>query len=202
MHDEHLTGRIGRYMSQRRLETARRAVDLLDRKLRILMVEQERCRLQAARTLETWQRRATEAERRATVVAMLGGQRTIRLATPVRPARLAIDWAQVMGVRYPVSVVTDTLVAQPPPVGSAVAAAHAAVRAALLAAADAAAAAAAARTIDNEVSETRRRRHAIADRRIPQLEGVLHTLIQRLEEDERADTVRLRWAVQRPEGRA
>jgi V/A-type H+-transporting ATPase subunit D len=202
MHEEHLTGRFGRYITQRRLATARRAVDLLYRKLRILMVEQERCRLQAARTLQTWQRTATEAERRMTVVAMLGGQRTIRLATPARPARLSIEWAQVMGVRYPASVVTDAPVAQPPPVGSAVAAVQAAMRVALLAAAEAAAAAAAARTIDNEVSETRRRRHAIADRRIPQLEIALHTLIQRLEEDERADTVRLRWATQRPEGRA
>jgi hypothetical protein len=49
--------------------------------------------------------------------------------------------------------------------------------------------------------ETRRRRHAIADRRIPQLEETLHALIQHLEEDERADTVRLRWAARQPEVR-
>jgi vacuolar-type H+-ATPase subunit D/Vma8 len=189
MHEQQLTGRIGRYLIQGRLQTARRAVALLERKLRILLIEQE----------QAWQAAAAEAERRVTVLAMLGGKRAIRLAIPPGPARLSIDWVQVMGVRYPASVRTDAPAA--PPVGSAAAAAKVTARTALVAAAEAAVAAAAAHTVDTEVAETRRRRHAIADRRIPQLEETLHALIQHLEEDERADTVRLRWAARQPEVR-
>jgi vacuolar-type H+-ATPase subunit D/Vma8 len=46
---------------------------------------------------------------------------------------------------------------------------------------------------------TRLRLRALADRWLPRLEGALALLVQRLEEAERAETVRTRWAAARQE---
>jgi V/A-type H+/Na+-transporting ATPase subunit D len=108
----------------------------------------------------------------------------------------------VMGARYPVTADCRTPDAPPGRRGPGTAALLDAERAhviALQAAVTHAAATAAQRTIDNEVRETRRRLHGIADRWIPRLEAALHEATQRIEESERAEALGLRWAARRDE---
>ena len=80
---------------------------------------------------------------------------------------------------------------------AALAEATAAHRRALQAAVQHAASSAACRILETETRETRRRLHAIADRWIPRLESELWTLVERLDEAERAEAVQLRWAAGR-----
>jgi V/A-type H+-transporting ATPase subunit A len=75
--------------------------------------------------------------------------------------------------------------------------ATAAYRAALAAAVTHAAVEAANRTVDAEISATSRRLRAIADRWVPRLEAALRDVTERLEETERAESVRLRWSSRR-----
>jgi V/A-type H+/Na+-transporting ATPase subunit D len=189
-------GRTGRLWLLARLRTGRRAADLLDRKLRILRSEQERFHLLAEHTREHWQ----EAQRRADTVglraAMMGGARGVRLLTPAEPAEVAVSWASVMGLRYPAG--TTCRFATPSDMDrsagtTALVGAPSTYQAAVAAAAAHAAAATACRTIDAEVKATRQRLRAITDRWLPDLEEALRQLSTRLDEAERAETVRLRW---------
>lgn len=190
-------GRAGRLWLTGRLRAARLAADLLDRKLRVLRLEEERFRLLERRTSAQWQeswRRADTWSRRASV---LTGQRGVRLSAPAEPAGIALSWANVMGVRYPVRA-TCTVPEMTPhsrsPDSAALVEAAAAYRDALGAAAAHATAAAACRVIEAEIATTRRRRYAITDRWIPRLERALSTIASELDETERADTFRMRWA--------
>jgi V/A-type H+-transporting ATPase subunit D len=100
-----------------------------------------------------------------------------------------------MGVRYPSSPDCRPAEFGPADRGAGNAAlleAAAAYRSALQAGVAHAAAAAAARTVDAEIAETSRRLRAIADRWIPRTEEALRELIQRLEDIELAENVRLR----------
>lgn len=190
-------GRAGRLWLSQRLRTAHRAVTLLDRKLRILRAEQERFTLIAERTAADWAAAQAVARQWLVRAALLGGQRGIRLATTDALADVAVEWGAVMGVRYPVEgtfrpshgVPGDRRVGT-----AALIEARTAHEAALQAAVAHAVATAACRTVDMEVMQTRRRLHAIADRWVPRLEAALHELTERLDETERSETVRLRWA--------
>jgi V/A-type H+/Na+-transporting ATPase subunit D len=51
------------------------------------------------------------------------------------------------------------------------------------------------RIVDAEVVEARRRLRALTDRWVPRLETALTELTRQLEETERAETVRMRWAI-------
>jgi len=129
---------------------------------------------------------------------MLGGHRELRLAALTEPASVTVTWAGVMGVRYPAEAACDVPEvsdADRGPGTTALVEAAAAYRAAVQAAAAHAVAAAACRTVDAEVTATRRRLRAIADRWVPRLETALRELSGRLEETERAESVRLRWAM-------
>jgi V/A-type H+-transporting ATPase subunit D len=193
-------GRAGRLWLLARLRTGHLATDLLDRKLRILRTEQERFRLLAERTGALWQESCQRADEWGVRGAMLGGQRELRLAAGAEPADVTVAWAGVMGVRYPVGAtcrIPDVSGADRGPGTAALVEAAAAYRTAVRAAAAHAAAAAACRTVDAEVTATRRRLRAIADRWVPRLETALRELSSRLEETERAETVRLRWAIDR-----
>lgn len=188
-------GRAGRLWLRRRLDTARRGVTLLDRKLRVLRTEQVRLRELTTRTSAEWEARCREAGEWLVRAALLGGQREIRLGTPSEPARVTIDWTSVMGVRYP-----STPDCQPPEPGptdrgagtTALLAATVAYHTALRAGVAHAAATAAVRTVDTEIAETSRRLRAIADRWIPRTEEALQELTQRLDDTELAENVRLR----------
>jgi V/A-type H+-transporting ATPase subunit D len=70
-------------------------------------------------------------------------------------------------------------------------------RAALVAGVEHAVAAAAARVVAAEVTVTGGRLRAIEDRWVPELEAALHALELSLDELERGDGVRLRWAAGR-----
>jgi V/A-type H+-transporting ATPase subunit D len=143
---------------------------------------------------ETWHR----ADEWGVRGALLGGERELRLAATVEPASVTVTWAGVMGVRYPVEAtcrIPEVSAADRGPGTAALVEAAAAYRTAIEAAAAHAAAATSCRTMDAEVTATRRRLRAIADRWVPRVESALRELSSRLEETERAETVRLRWAI-------
>jgi V/A-type H+-transporting ATPase subunit D len=191
-------GRAGRLWLRRRLGTAGRGAELLDRKLRILRTEQEHFRILAQRTGAEWRATYAEADTWLRRGAVLGGQRELRLCQAEQPAEVAVEWSAVMGVRYPrraTCVPGGGGPGQRAPGTAAVAEAASAYCHALVAAADHAAALAACRVIDAEVAHTRRLLRAIEDRWMPRLERALSELTQRLEEDERSESVRRRWVL-------
>jgi V/A-type H+-transporting ATPase subunit D len=186
-------GRAGRIWLVRRLETARRGADLLDRKLRILQGELARRQAAAAKTAAQWDRCRADAQAWLLRAALLGGQRAITLADDGQRAEVTIGYELAMGVRYP----SRAACAFPPRVtwdGPVVARTRQAHRAALAAAAEHAAAAAAVRVVDAEVRATRYRLRAVQDRWIPGLEQALADVTFALEEQERSDAARLRLA--------
>lgn len=188
-------GRAGRLWLRGRESTALRALDLLDRKLRILRTEQQRFQLMAADARTRWAQAASAADRWGIRAAALTGRDGFRWAAPGSPATLRIGWASVMGVTYPSTVDVDMPRREPwarSPGSSALDQAVETYRAALLAAAKDALAGAALRVIDAEVQAVRLRRTAVHDRWLPRLRDALHDLEARLEENERAETVRWR----------
>lgn len=180
---------------RRREQTARHALDLLDRKLRILRTEQERFHLIARDTEKRWQQAASVADRWGARAAALTGRNGFSWAATGLPASARIHWADVMGVTYP-SHVDTTLPDAPPgarsPGSAALDRAGDAYRAAVRAAAEHAVAQSACQIIDAEVLAVRMRRTAIAQRWLPQVQRLLAELEARLEENERAETVRWR----------
>jgi V/A-type H+/Na+-transporting ATPase subunit D len=186
-------GRAGRIWLVRRLETARRGADLLDRKLRILQSELSRLQAAAAETAGEWDRCQADARTWLLRAALLGGERAIRLADDGQVADVRVSYTTTMGVRHP----TTASCAFPPtltwdsPVLARTRNAH---RAALEAAAMHAAALAAVRMVDDEVRATRYRLRAVRDRWIPRLEQALAEVSFAIEELERADAARLRLA--------
>ena len=194
-------GRAGRLWLQRRLETARRGADLLDRKLRILQSELARLRDSAARTCAEWDRCQADADRWLLRAGMLDGQRAIRLAAESSFADVTISYATSMGIRFPASA-TCTIPPSAAWDGPALTAARHAQRAALTAAVRHAAAAEALRIIQDEAAATRYRFRAVKDRWIPRLEQALAEVTFAIEEQERADAARLRLATSTLTGRA
>jgi V/A-type H+-transporting ATPase subunit D len=196
-------GRAGRLWLTERLRAARLAADLLDRKLRLLRSEEERLRQLEQRTNRRWQaswRRADTWGRRASV---LSGQRGVRLAAPVEQAEVSLLWANVMGVRYPAdgtATPPEEATTTRTPDSAALVEASAAFREAVAAAVAQAAASTAGRVVQAEIALTRRRRRAIADRWIPRLERRLRVIAADLDETEREDAFRVRWAAREGSG--
>jgi V/A-type H+-transporting ATPase subunit D len=190
-------GRGGRLWLRHRLAVAVSGANLLDQKVRILHAEAHRLALVAERTGTAWQEAVREADAWILRASILGGERALRLATQGDEADVTIAWAQTMGVRYPLEA---TCVVPVPPAGAvpatsaALVAARRAGRRAVEAAAQHAVAEAAARLLAAEESATRRRLRAINERWIPMLTGALAEAEQALEQQEREDDIRLRWA--------
>jgi V/A-type H+/Na+-transporting ATPase subunit D len=186
-------GRAGRIWLVRRLETARRGADLLDRKLRILQGELARRQTAAAETEARWDRCQADAQTWLLRAALIGGQRAIRLADDGQQVEVTVGYELAMGVRYPsrATCVFPSPVTWDDPVLARARQEH---RAALAAAAEHAAAAAAVRIVDAEVRATRYRLRAVQDRWIPGLEQALADITFALEEQERSDAARLRLA--------
>lgn len=186
-------GRAGRLWLRRRLGIARRAGDLLDRKLRIMRGELDRLRDAEAAAATEWDRARAEAEQWLLRATLLGGQRAIRLAADGQFADVTVSYRVVMGVRHPSS--TSCVIPEPgtwdSPVLAATRQAHAA---ALRAASRSAAAAEAVRLMQAEVRATEYRLRAIRDRWIPRLEQALAEVTLAIEEQEIADAARLRLA--------
>jgi V/A-type H+/Na+-transporting ATPase subunit D len=192
-------GRAGRLWLTRRLAVARRGADLLDRKLRILQEETVGLADVAARTAAEWDRYCAEAERWLLRASMLGGERAIRLAAEGSAADVTITYGVIMGVRHP-----DGATCLVPPSqawdGPALAATRQAHGRALAAAVRHAAAAEALRVVEAEALATRYRLRAVRNRWIPRLEQALAEVSLALEEQELADTARLRLAAGRAPG--
>ena len=194
-------GRAGRLWLTRRLAVARRGAELLDRKLRILREETRRLQDVAAQTAADWDRCCADAERWLLRASMLGGERAIRLAAVGPGADVTISYGSTMGVRYPDGAACRI----PVPTewdGPALAAAREAHGRALEAAVRHAAAAEALRVVEAEMLATRYRLRAVKNRWIPRLEQALAEVTLALEEQELADTARLRLAAGRTGGPA
>ncbi len=185
-------GRAGRLWLVRRLAVARRGADLLDRKHRILLAETARLRDAAAGTAAEWERCCADAERWLLRASLLGGERAIRLAV-TDAADVTITYGITMGVRHPDGA-TCRIPASVTWDGPALAAARQAHGRALEAAVRHAAAAGALRAVEAETLATRIRLRAVRDRWIPRLERALAEVTLALEEQELADSARLRLA--------
>ena len=186
-------GRAGRIWLVRRLETARRAADLLDRKLRILQAELARLQAAAAETAPEWDRCQAEARTWLLRAALLAGERAVRLADDGQVADVQVSYETTMGIRYPAtaSCIAPAALTWDSPVLAGARQAH---RAALAAAARHAAVTASVRLVDDEVRVTMYRLRAVRDRWIPGLEQALAEVTFAIEELERADAARLRLA--------
>jgi len=193
-------GRAGRLWLQSRLQTAHLAADLLERKLRGLRIEQARLAGQSRETARRWAESWQVADLWAARAALLGGWGEMRLSSPASTAQVSITWRLLMGVRCPQGVqcqLPDLDPGERGPGNAATVQAMAALREAVQAAADAAAVRTALRVVDAEVAATRRRLRAITNRRIPALTATLQARLRELDENERMETVRLRWAAER-----
>lgn len=192
-------GRAGQVWIRRRLETARRGIDILSRKQRLLAVERERREPQAAATRAAWIDACAGAELWCARALRIGHHHQIAMvaAHVGAPATITVDWHNVMAVSIPESArceFPDLVLASASGGSSATdravdaladavekAAAHATVQRALA-------------NIDAELLQTRRRLRLLERRRVPQLERALRASRERLEQSEREDTLRLRWA--------
>ena len=187
-------GRAGRLWLDRRLAAARRGADLLDRKLRILQAELGGLRAAAARTGQHWRELSAEADRTLLIAALLGGQRSVRLAAGPGQAQVSIGYQVTIGVRHPVTGTCAPPAGQAPWSGQATGQARQAHVEALDAAVRHAVAARALSVIEDEATATRYRLRAIRDRLIPALEQARAETALAIDELERADGARLRRA--------
>ncbi len=188
------TGRAARLALTARLATAHRAVELLDRKQRALAIECERLELAAARAAKEFEQAAQVASswlRRSTA---LDGQRGMHASMPAAITEVTIGYDVTMGVRHPTRTEVHFAV-QPEPAGSsALDYAIDAHRKALVAAVRLAAVQRAVTLVADELGLTRQQQRALELRWIPKLARRLAELVQRLDETEREENVRLRWA--------
>jgi vacuolar-type H+-ATPase subunit D/Vma8 len=193
---------------ERRLEVAERGTGLLETKLRILAAEEQRFELLAARTRREFEARVADAELWMSRARVLSGRRGVRFASSGEPASVDVTWRSTMGVRFPAGARARRAPPRPDaaiPDSSPLAVADEAYVTALRAAAEHAAALAAVNAVHTEVRDTRRRLRALERRWTPRLTEARRRLADSLEESEREDGVRLRWAAGRltsqPEGR-
>ena len=190
-------GRAGRLWLQRRIVTAQQGADLLDHKLRILRSERERLVLRKERTAAAWEAASLEARTWLLRATLVGGERAVRLSSEQALARVEVRWDQPMGVHYPAEArcfPPDASAEPPQTIGAAVVTARESHRRALQAGVEHAAAEAAVRILEAEERATRRRLRAIEERWIPSLRDALAEVQLKLDEEEHADGVRLRWS--------
>jgi V/A-type H+-transporting ATPase subunit D len=195
-------GRAGRLWLVARLDAARRGLDLLDRKRRLLLRERERLALLADARREAWRDACAGAKRWALRAGMLGGSAELDLVAGAVAGRatVTVRWQNTMGVLHPSDAACDFPPLEPAAVASASAAfgpAAAAHRRALERAVEAAVVDAALHRIEAELHATQRRLRALERHRIPRLSGALHDLQLQLDELERQERVVTRWARRR-----
>ena len=189
-------GRAGRRWLRRRLATAERGREQIDRKLRILFPEQQRLRTQLERHRADWVSACADADRWLLRATLLGGQDAIRDASTQQPVTVDVRWSTAMGLSYPsgadLSPGDDDV--SLPVANAAIAPAAAAFRRALQAGVSTAAAEEAVRRLDAEIAVTRRRLRALDKRWLPWLRAELVSLELTLEQTEQEDALRLRRA--------
>ncbi len=193
-------GRAGRLWLVRRLEVARRGVEVLDQKRQALLREQQRLSGILAAATREWEskaRLATEWNDRALAIA---GERRLRLAASPPSGRcdVAVEWRNALGTVFPAGASVHSRPSQDLVAlggGSVVALAARAHADAAVAAAHYAAARAAHEAIEAELAATARRQRAIERRWIPEHEAELRRIALTLDEREREDIARVKWAV-------
>ncbi|MCQ1946708.1 V-type ATP synthase subunit D [Arthrobacter sp. zg-Y1116] len=179
---------------QRRLATARRGAELLDRKQRILQAAIDGLQERADEGIRVWETRAREAAVWLQRSTGLDGADRLLGAAPPDPAVAVVQWGGAMGISYPESA-SCTVPTSPPAGGSsALAFAASAHRAALEAAVAAAAGQRALLLVSEELAATRTRQRAVENRWIPRLEEQLTAIERRIAEQELEESLRLRWA--------
>jgi V/A-type H+/Na+-transporting ATPase subunit D len=191
------TGRSGRQRLVHQVEMARRGAGLLDRKQRVLGGELARLRLRARRTREEWQQAASEAQRWLARSHTLDGAERIAAVASPSPAVVRVTWQAAMGVLYPDAADVVLAPAARTAGSSALTLTRQTHQRALAAAAALAAAERAHAEVARELESTRLRRRAIERRLLPRLEGELRRLTMQLDELDREENVRLRWASSR-----
>lgn len=188
------TGRAARAEVERRLETARRGAELLDRKQRILRIAIQNRADRAEASRRRWEEAASAAGPWLGRALALDGLGRVREAVPAFPAEASVTWGGAMGISYP----EDASVALPPQAptagSSALAYAAATHREALAAAVVHAADARALLLVTRELADTRTRQRAVENRWIPRLEDDLARIQRSLAEQELEESLRLRWA--------
>lgn len=188
-------GRAGRLWLRRRQAVAERGRAQLDRKLRILLPQQQSQRMRASRLREECVDASADARTWVLRATVLGGEDALRSAAPLEQAEARVSRQAVMGVDLPIDAdVRFPAPSQFPAANAAVVPAADAVRRAVLVAVRLAAAEEALRRLDAEVGVTRRRLRAIETHWLPWLEGERGRLELALEQDEQDDGLRLRRA--------
>ena len=190
-----LPGRAGRAWLAARIAVASRAVELLEQKQHVLRREQHRLTETVEHTSKEWLAGATAADL-ANVRALVSGGRDElrRVEGTVTPAVTRVVWTTTVGPTYPSAAEVDV---PPPPAlaaAPAVLEAAAACRRALGPAVRHAAATTSLRRVESELVVTVRRLRAIRTRWIPELEAQLAQLDVHLDDAEREEVTRLRWA--------
>jgi vacuolar-type H+-ATPase subunit D/Vma8 len=185
-----------------RIATAERARDLLEQKRAVLIgAEREAARRSAEATTE-WHARATTAERWLERTAVLDGERPQRIARAHAgaPAEMHVRFGMTMGVGVPADPSVELAPAPDVallPGGASLIAAITSHRDAVEAALRAAVAATAHARLAAELSSTVRRVRAIESRWLPLHERALAALEQELDENDRSEGARIRWAARR-----
>ena len=179
---------------ERRLATATRGAELLDRKQRILRLAIDGLQEEAAAARLAWQEHARLAAVWLQRAAGLDGDDRIAEAAPNEAATVMIRWGGAMGISYPQGA--ECLLPDVSPSGgsSALAFAAATHREALQFAVAAASAERALLLVSRELLATRTRQRAVENRWIPQLQAQLDEIARRIAEQELEESLRLRWS--------
>jgi V/A-type H+/Na+-transporting ATPase subunit D len=190
-------GRAGLTWLVRRRDVATRGGDLLERKLRILLAEEQDYAMLAERTETEWSDAVRDLERWMLRSAMISGERGARLASDGGAGEVEITWTLTMGVRYPSSAAwwaPERPVGGFPPDSTALVHARPAAERAVRAGVDHAVAVAAHEAVRAEIATTRRQLRALRERWIPRLQEAHAGLVVALDDQEHDEHVRLRWA--------
>ncbi|KRE52527.1 V-type ATP synthase subunit D [Phycicoccus sp. Soil748] len=187
-------GRAGRVWLRRRLQTARRGREQMDRRLRILLPERRQLVAVLDQQRHDWSGACEDAATWLRRAALLGGEDALELARSAQQVRVTVAWASSMGVTYPVEASLTRAGPQLERLWSNAALAPATTAAWRMVEAGAALAVTeeAVRRLDAEVTLTRRRLRVLDQRWLPELTGALRDLELVLEQGELEDGIRLR----------
>lgn len=179
---------------ERRLATATRGAELLDRKERILQIAIKGRQAKADAARRAWQEQASRAALWLQRAAGLDGEDRISEAAPDEPATVRLQWGGAMGISFPQDA--KCLLPDPVPTGgsSALAFALSSHRDALQAAVEAASASRALLLVSRELEATRTRQRAVEKRWIPLLQEQLAEIERKVAEQELEESLRLRWS--------
>ncbi|HEU4451232.1 MAG TPA: V-type ATP synthase subunit D [Gaiellaceae bacterium] len=192
-------GRAGRPWLIGHIEIAQRGADVLEQKRQALLREELRLREELAEAERRWVECSGTAAAWLRRAALLGGERPLRLARFYAggSARVELAWRNSLGVVHPGEPRLELparLVAGAAGGTAALVPAEEAHRRAVEAAARFAAARTSHDRIASELSRTVRRLRAVERRWLPAQERALAALELRLDEEEREDAARIRWA--------